>query len=298
MSQASPVLDPSNARPLSLEEKVSLWEGWDDSQWQPEWMKVYGRVVGWAAGGSVFGAAHALTSGRSVIPNALVFAGYTTIISGSYFVSRELFFGREIERFRRESLALGLTEAKARDYPWRWDVLCGAISGALFGSLVGQNRKMLLLGSGVFATAALALRAGSAAASDYILPRVLPVEQIQMERARRRQVLSEQEVVALETREEEIRKETKPWLFSKLPSWSPVQVYTQSDKRKIDEDKEYEQWLESEVDAMRVTVGIKRRLKQLETENDAKVQLQGSDQSTISSPTQVDVSARSKSQAL
>lgn len=272
MSETSPVLEASNARPLTIEEKISAWDGWDDSKWQPEWMRVYGRVVGWAAGGSVLGAAHALTTGRSIIPNALLFAGYTTIVSGSYFVSRELLLGREIERFRRESLALGLPEAKARDYPWRWDVLCGGISGGVFGSIVGQNRKMIVLGSAVFATAAFALRAGSTVASDYILPKLLPTEQIQMERSRRRQILSEQDVIALEEREEAVRKETKPWLLSKLPDWSPVQVYTQSDKKRIDEDKEYEQWLESEVEAMRVTVGIKRRVQQLEMESSTKNQ--------------------------
>jgi len=272
MSQESSLKEDSNARPLTFEEKISRWEGWDESQWHPDWMKVYGRVVGWSAGGSVLGAAHALTTGRSVIPNALLFAGYTTIVSGAYFVSREALFGREVERFRQESLALGLPEAKARDYPWRWDVLCGGISGAIFGSLVGQNRKMVALGSGLFAVAALALRAGSAASSDYILPRILPAEQVQMERIRRRQVLTEKEVHDLEEQEEQIRQSTKPWLFSKLPDWSPVQAYTKSDKQKIEEDKEYEKWLESEVEATRVSVGIKRRLQQLEMEHEAKKQ--------------------------
>jgi hypothetical protein len=259
----------------SLEEKINRWTGWDEGEWQMDWMKVYRSAVGWAAGGSLVGAAHALVSGRAVIPNALLFSGYTAMVTGIYFSSREVIFGREIERFRQESLALGLPETVARDYPWRWDILCGGLTGAITGALAGQRRNTALAGAILFGSAAVAIRASSAAISDFALPKMLPVEQIELERRRRRQVMTASELDRLEEREKIENESKKPWIFEKLPDWSPIQYETKLDRARKEEDKEYEEWMEREVEALRVSVGIKRELKALEESN-----------SRVSNPTQ------------
>lgn len=252
---------------MTIEEKMEQWEGWDDSEWRPDWNSVYNKVVSWTIGGSILGAGHALTTGRAVVPNALIFAGYTTIVSGCYFVSREAFFGREIERFRQEALALKLPESRARDYPWRWDAACGGIAGALFGSLVGQNRRMTLVGAGVFGLTALALRLAGAASSDYVVPYLLPSEKEALEKARRRTILSDADATLIEDEEERRKKmASKPWIMTKMPEWSPIQAYSLEEKQKMEQDEKYDIWLEEEVQKARTNVGIKRELKALETE--------------------------------
>lgn len=248
----------------TLEEKIERWGGWDETTWRPDWMKVYGRVVSFAAGGAAVGAGHALATGRAALPNALAFAGYTTIVSGIYYASREAIFGREIERFRQEALALALPESQARDYPWRIDVLCGGIAGGVFGALARQSRKWILIGATVFGSAALAFRIASSTMSDFVLPHLLPDEQSALNRAKMLRVLPPEDVDRIE--EEEGKKKAKPWALRQLPEWSPVKAITVDEREKQVKDKEYDDWLSKEVEDTRVSVAIKRRLRQLELE--------------------------------
>lgn len=260
---------PSDSKPvelLSIEEKIDRYEPWDDREWQKDWMKVYNRVVSFTAGGGVLGAGHALTTGRAILPNALAFAGYSTIVSGIYFASREAIFGREIERFRREALALGLPESQARDYPWRWDFMCGGIAGGVFGALVGQSRRTIVLGATLFGTAAIAVNAGSTLFADFALPRLLSSDTIEFERANRRKVLSPEDMERLDAVEEEERRKHKPALMAQLPDWSPVRAYTADERQQQVQDQEYDNWLAQEVEDTRVSVAIKRRLRHLELE--------------------------------
>lgn len=248
----------------ALDAKIESWEGWDDSEWKINWMKVYGSTVGFSVGGSLIGAGHAVMSGRSVIPNSLLFAGYGALVSGLYYSTREILFGREIERFRREALALDLPESVARDYPAHWDLVCGAMSGTLTGSLLGQSRNMVIASALIFGVSALALRKGSAAFSAYAVPILLPAEKIELERKRRRQIMSDSELQVLEERENTAAKNRKLWIFENVPDWFPIQMQTESEHEQMEKDKAYDQWLEKEVETTRVKVAVKRRLKQLE----------------------------------
>lgn len=259
----------SESKPIALptlSEKIEMWEGWDDSEWRADWFGVYNSVVRWAAGGAVIGFAHALTTGRSVLPNTLVFSGYTTVVSGCYFVSRELLFGREIERFRRESLALGLPEARARDYPWRWDMMCGAISGATFATLTAQSRNVVVASALLGGAVAFSARTTAIALSDYIVPKLLPHDTAAFERARKQLILSRSDLDRLDEEEYQQRVHQKPWFMTLLPDWFPIQAYSIAENEQREKDKAYEQWLEGEVKRMRVAVGVKRELKQLELE--------------------------------
>jgi hypothetical protein len=251
-------------KPLTIEEKIEAWTGWDDSKWQPDWMKVYNKSVTWAAGGGLAGALHALSTGRSVIPNTILFAGYTTVLAGAYYSSREAIFGREIERFRQESLALGLPETVARDYPWRWDIMCGGIAGAVAGAMGGHKPAIIAASAALFSGGILAIRISSNAFSDYVLPVMLPDEYKRLERGRQRIIMTEHEIAEYERAQEEAALEKKSWIWQMMPSWSPVQVYTPKEHRKMKEDQEYDAWLLREVESKRLEVGIKRKVKDLE----------------------------------
>lgn len=259
----------SESKPIelrSLEEKVEQYQPWDDREWKQDWNKVYRQIVSFTAGGAVLGAGHALSTGRSILPNSMAFAGYATIVSGIYYAAREALFGREIERFRREALALGLPESQARDYPWRWDVLCGGLSGGFFGGLVGQSRRMVVAGAALFGAGALGLRVGSSAFSDYALPRMLSSEQIEFERASKLKVLTKEELKRIDAEDEAKRRKEKPWLMKQLPDWSPIQAYSPEEREQQLKDKEYEDWLKKEVEETRVSVAIKRQLRNMEIE--------------------------------
>lgn len=265
----SNVAGPNDSKPVeivSIDEKIARYEPWDDREWQKDWMKVYNRVVSFTAGGAVFGAGHALSTGRSILPNAMAFAGYSTIVAGVYFASREAIFGREIERFRREALALGLPESQARDYPWRWDFFCGGIAGGVFGAMIGQSRRTILLAAGLFGSAAVAMNAGSQAIADFALPRLLSGETIEFERADRRKLLAPEDLERLDAAEEEQRRKHKPALIAQLPDWSPVRAYTADERREQLQNDEYDKWLAHEVEETRVSVAIKRQLRHLELE--------------------------------
>lgn len=272
---------PNSTPTLTLEEKILQYVPWDDSQWHPDWMKVYRNSIGVAAGGAVFGGLHALSTGRAVLLNSMVWAGYSTILAGIYFGSREALFGREIERFRQEALALGLTESSASNYPWRWDFASGTISGAFLSSIITRRRSLWAAGTVGFGLAAVSLRAGSAAFSDYIVPHLLPVERAKLERARKRSVMSEEDINRLE----EAEKKAKPWIADYIPGWSPVKVYSQDERSRQKEDKEYEKWMEEEVQALRTSVGLRRRVKELEEERDAQLNSQFSQPSSSADPT-------------
>lgn len=254
----------------SLEEKIERWQGWDDTKWKPDWAKVYTRTINWSAFGGVVGALHALATSRNILLNSVAFAGYSTIVAGSYYVSREAFFGREIARFREESLALGLPESTARDYPWRWDFLCGTIPGSIIGLMSGKGRAGALVGATLFGVGAITIRAGAKSFTDYMLPIILPMEAAQLERTRERIMLTDEEIDRKNQKLVEEEKNKKSWIASNIPEWSPIQVWTAEERAQKEKDRKYVEWLEQEVERLRVSIGVKRRVKELIEQKEAE----------------------------
>lgn len=238
----------------------------EELKWEPNWNLCVWKSFGWAAVGAIAGGGYAARKGRNIPAHMTAFASYGLLCSLSYFLSREYFFGREIERYKQEAKSLGLSNYVANSYPWMWDVPCGAAAGIIWTGLAARPASTIVAASIALGAAAPIIRLSTSTTVNFLMPYLLPTESQILEIEERRSVQSESQIEHWK-KQSAIRQNDYSqswWRF--VPTWFPIRKISIEEVEAVKSQEERIKFLEDEVERLSVEVGIRKRVKQLEEE--------------------------------
>lgn len=211
-----------------------------DSQ-NNNWKTVGKSITSWSFGLAGIGSLHALKTGKPFLATAISFFGYGFVVSSAFFVSREVLFGEDIRIYKRVDNMHGRS---FQTYPVTYTAVSGALTGAVAGALTGVNINRTITGAVIVSALTSSFHIGSNLVRTF-LPELLS-SNTQTQRVKRN------------------KPEGEEFLWrKKIPSWSPIQVYSKEENQERERRTLEAAELEKDVELLRYKVETLKRVKEI-----------------------------------